>query len=134
MRKCWGVFWISFSAAAAAFFAAAAVCARISWILCALTAAAGSALQAVWLLRFRSITYEKENGNLMIRSGVFVRSVRIIKTENILWQSVLKIGSLTLLTAVHTAGGTAVLFCDLCSEAGETANSSRDKQSENGGF
>lgn len=78
--------------------------------------AAAVAAAAAWgiaLARFGSIRYETDGSEIRILAGYLIRSVKVIRLENILYESRLLIGGRFLCLRLHTAGGGVTLFCDL---------------------
>ncbi len=67
-----------------------------------------------WSIYYYSLEYSMHNKTICIKSGVFFQRRRILEINRILWQMrlVLPFCSSAALTALHTAGGTLVIFCD----------------------
>lgn len=67
-----------------------------------------------WTLYFRRAGYSVVAGSLVVRSGVLFRKLRCIPVENIQWVMRLKLPFLqkSVITAVHTASGSVVIFTD----------------------
>lgn len=67
-----------------------------------------------WTLYFKSAGYCVVSGSLVLRSGILFIKRRCIPVENIQWVMRLKLPFLhkAVLTAIHTASGTVVIFAD----------------------
>lgn len=104
MKKRWLAFWIATALAAGTVVIAFGF--SFGFLVVIPTA-------AVWLIaffHFRSIGYSVENRRLLIRSGVLFGKRRVIELSSVLWTTEVKIGSATLFSVLHTAGGKAVVF------------------------
>lgn len=99
--------------AAAAVSVGAAFTARFSEMLCLLLIIIG-AVGWLWaFLHFQSVEYYVENGHLIIRRGVFIKSDTRVARSDILWRSAVKFGSATLFSVIHTAAGSIVVFAEI---------------------
>lgn len=116
MKKCWAFFWIVTGLVTAAVSGSCWAAFRtfraawgVLWTAAVLVAAAW-----IWcFFRFRAIEYHAENDCLIIRGGIFIRTERIVKKTDVLWTTMVKIGSVTLFTAIRTAAAKAVVFAEL---------------------
>ena len=70
------------------------------------------ALAVWWSLYFFSIRYTRESDRLVIRSGVLLKSEKIIPLSNILWRTSVQFpfSDSSALTILHTCGGNRVIF------------------------
>lgn len=71
-------------------------------------------LAGIWaylLWRFSAIKYRVNDTKLEIRSGIFVKTVRRVDLHGILWKSRVSAGS-AVITVLHTAAGSVILFAD----------------------
>ena len=94
----------------AALSAAAVFAARFSGILSAVLIAAGTAAWTYFLFRFRAVEYAVENGLIVIRGGVLIKSERTLPKSSVLWTTTVRIGSAVIFTVLHTASGKIALF------------------------
>lgn len=113
MRVSWCVFRISAAAVAVITAAGAVWASRLSGALCAVCAAVGAAALTYFCLRFRALSYSVEDGVIMIKSGVLIRSRHTLPLGSVLWRTEVRIGKAVLFTVLHTASGKSVLFAAL---------------------
>lgn len=113
MKKHWGAFWITETILLMGTLAAAITLYGVHWTLSALASVSGSIGAAAYFLHFRSLEYLIENGTVIICKGFIVKSRRGIPAENILITQWVTVFGYTLFTEIKTAGGTAVLFCEI---------------------
>lgn len=85
---------------------------RVHWALSVFAGISGIIGAAAYLLHFRSLEYTLENGCIVIRKGILIRSRREIPRAGILMIQSVTVFGYVLFTSIKTAGGTAVLFCD----------------------
>lgn len=110
MKKSRLIFWIVTSFIAAVTIAAAAFSCRVSAALCAVCVCLGAAAATFFCLKFRAAEYSVENGCIVIRGGVLIKSEQKLPIESVLWKTTVKLGKAALFTVIHTASGKAVLF------------------------
>ena len=110
MKKTWCLFWIFTVVFAAAITVGGVFAARVSGVLSAVFVLSGAAVWTMFFVHFRTIRYSVENGELIIRGGFFLKAERRIAIRDILWRTTVKIGSVVLFSAIHTAAGRAVIF------------------------
>lgn len=116
MKKRWIMFWLG---EAAAFTVCIVLCMIFRkndyrlWILIS-SGAAFIILSVLWLLYYYRLEYSRQNGRLIISSGIIFRKHRTLPPENILWEmrltSPLFHGS--AMVVLHTSGGSVVIFGD----------------------
>ena len=113
MKKHWGAFWITETVLLSGVLAAVLALLKVHWSLSVLAGVSGIIGAAAYLLHFRSLNYALEDGSIVIRKGFLIKSRREIPLENVLITQSLTAFGYTLLTSVKTAGGGAVMFCEL---------------------
>lgn len=113
MRVSWCVFGISAAAGSAITAVGAVWASRLSGVLCAVCAAVGTAALAYFYMRFRALGYSVEDGVIVIKSGVLIRSRHTLPLSSVLWRTEVRIGRTALFTVLHTASGKSVLFAVL---------------------
>ena len=113
IKKNWSFFWT----ATAVFWAAVCAGCLFFWELSAPVtawlAAAAAVLWGISLAHFYSIRYEFNNSEITIKSGFCIKSTKTVRTESILYESRLKICGIFVCLRLATAGGGALLFCDI---------------------
>ena len=110
MRKTWCVFWVTAVFISAAAVIGAILASRISAALCVVCVCLGAAALTFFYIKFRSVRYSVENGSIIIRGGVLIKSEQNIPMQNILWKTTVKFCFITLFTVIYTASGKAVIF------------------------
>lgn len=113
MKKHWGAFRITETVVLTGTTAAVIALTGLHWALSALAGACGGIGAAAYWLHFRSLRYSLGNGRIVIRKGILVRSQREIPVESILMAQSAELFGSTLYTTLSTAGGRAVLFCNV---------------------
>ncbi len=113
MKKHWGAFWITQSVLLAGVSAAALALLKVHYAFSVLAGVSGIVGMTAYWLHFRSLDYALENGSIIICKGVLIKSRREIPLESVLITQSLSVLGYTLLTSVTTAGGSAVMFCEL---------------------
>lgn len=65
-----------------------------------------------WVMFYRRLSYTLTANELIISSGVLLKKLRCVRTENIQWVMRLKLPlcKTASLSALHTASGTVVIF------------------------
>ncbi|MBD5384685.1 MAG: PH domain-containing protein [Ruminococcaceae bacterium] len=111
MKKHWGAFWITETVVLTGTAAAVIALIGLYLPLSVLAGVCGGIGAAAYWLHFRSLKYSLENGRIVIRKGISVRSQREIPVESILMAQSAELFGRTLYTSLSTAGGRAVLFC-----------------------
>ena len=110
MKKSWCLFGVFSVVFAAAVTVGGVFAARVNAVLSAVFVLSGTAVWAVFFAHFRSIGYSVENGTLIIRGGLFIKSERRISVRDVLWRTTVKVGYVVLFSVIHTAAGRAVIF------------------------
>ena len=99
--------------------AAGIVFAAVSLAAPAAALAAFALFTLWWTLYFRGSSYKVSGGSLVVSSGVFFRKTRTIPLISVLRTTRLTTPFLksALLTVIHTAGGSSVIFADFSTES-----------------
>ena len=87
--------------------------AKISLWLCAVSVAAFVLAAAYFFARFRSIKYIDEKERFIIKSGLLIKTERIIPKSSVLWKSTVSFFGVFMFSVIHTASGKAVVFAPL---------------------
>lgn len=110
MKKQWSFFWTISFLCAAAVTVGAIFAVRISAAFCAAAVLSGAAIWAYFFARFCSIEYSDDGEKITIRGGVFIKKELVLPKKNILWHTKVKIGSVVLLSVLHTVSGSVTVF------------------------
>ena len=113
MKKLWGAFGITETVILSGTFAAVWALVGAHWALSVLAGVLGCVGAAAYLAHFCSLEYSIERGRIVIRKGVWVKSTREIPLESVIMAQSAELFGRTLYTSLSTAGGRAVLFCEV---------------------
>lgn len=113
MKKNWGAFRIIETILLTGTLAEVLTLVTLHWPLSVLAGVLGGIGAAAYWLHFRSLKYSLEGGRIVICKGILVRSRREIPVERILMVQSTEFFGRTLYTSLCTAGGRAVLFCEV---------------------
>lgn len=111
MRKLWTGFWIIMVIPALA-SAAGAVLAPLFPLAGALLILSGALAAGWWYMYFRRLGYADSGSEIVIGSGVLIRKSKRLVKSNILWTNCVSLFGKTIVTVLHTGGGSMVVFAE----------------------
>ena len=113
MKKKWNAFCAVMILGICAQAALTVRAAKISLWLSAASAAVFVLAAAYFWARFRSIEYIRDGERLVIRSGVLIKTEKIILNSRVLWKSTVTLCGVFMFSVLHTASGRAAVFAPL---------------------
>lgn len=112
MKKLYSFFVIFSVILSGGVFAAAYFLLSFSWILSLALVILGAVFWVAAYFRFKSVEYRDDGERLIVRRGIFFRAETSLKKSGILYVTIVKFGSMTLFSVLHTASGSVFVFAE----------------------
>lgn len=117
MKKRWGIYVITISAAGLVTLLLCALLGKIPFAKAA-PAVLFAGFAAWWTAYYTKWSCRVSEGNITVKSGVFFKSIHVIPVKSVLWTTRAEIRlpngkKLPLFTLLHTGGGKALVFGEI---------------------